>query len=222
MTHIKDNLAAKLFRIQTFKKMKLEEIKDLISVADFKMCKSRMDKNPTWSIFTLDDFVKFLYNVIIPFFLLMFFFLIFCYSFISISFVSQRIINAADTATRLYREAAFESLIATLEMRDTMIRTQNRLIKSIWSQNFEKFISVKVKIKNRFPFALLLREKVLDDWLNKASFWTQIHLQVCFCPFALFLDISNCWSILNSWRRGLRLRSHHLTTSVPSILTGFL
>ena len=33
-----------------------------------------------------------------------------------------------------------------------------------------------VKEKNRFPSSLPLREKVLENWLNKASFWAQVQL----------------------------------------------
>ena len=61
--HIKDNLPAKLLRIRTFGKMKLEDFSDLILVDDYKMCESKMDKNPTWYPLTLDVFVKFLYKV---------------------------------------------------------------------------------------------------------------------------------------------------------------
>ena len=46
--HVKDNLLAKLLRIRTFGKMKFEDFKDLISVDDYKMCESKMEKNPTW------------------------------------------------------------------------------------------------------------------------------------------------------------------------------
>jgi hypothetical protein len=45
MTHVKDNLPGKLLRIRTFGKMKLKEFKDLISVADYKICKTKMEKN---------------------------------------------------------------------------------------------------------------------------------------------------------------------------------
>ena len=62
--HVKDSLPAKLLRIRTFGKMRLEEFKDLLSVADYKMCESKMEKNPTWYPLTLDVFVKFLYKVI--------------------------------------------------------------------------------------------------------------------------------------------------------------
>ena len=62
--HVKDNLPSKLLRIRTFGKMKLEDFKDLISSVDYKMCESKMDKNPTWYPLTLDVFVKFLYKVI--------------------------------------------------------------------------------------------------------------------------------------------------------------
>jgi hypothetical protein len=36
----------------------------------------------------------------------------------------------------------------------------------------------KVKIENQFPSTFPLREKFLDDWLNKASFWAQVHLHL--------------------------------------------
>ena len=35
-----------------------------------------------------------------------------------------------------------------------------------------------VKDKNKFPTALPLRERVLENWLTKASFWAQVHLQL--------------------------------------------
>ena len=47
--------------------MKLEEFKDLIFIADYKVYESKIKKNPTWYSFTLDVFFKFLYKVIIPF-----------------------------------------------------------------------------------------------------------------------------------------------------------
>jgi hypothetical protein len=34
----------------------------------------------------------------------------------------------------------------------------------------------EVKDKNRFPSSLPIREKVLENWLNKASFWAQVHI----------------------------------------------
>ena len=45
--YVKDNLPAKLLCIWTFGKMKLEDFKDLISVANNKMCVSTMEKHPT-------------------------------------------------------------------------------------------------------------------------------------------------------------------------------
>jgi hypothetical protein len=62
--HVKDNLPAKLLCIRTFGKMKFEEFKDLLSVADYKMCETKMVNGPTWYPLTLDVFVKFLYKVI--------------------------------------------------------------------------------------------------------------------------------------------------------------
>ena len=72
--HVKDNLPAKLLRIRTFGKMKLEDFKDLISVADYKMCESKMEKNPTLYPLTLDVFVKFFVqgNVLSSFFFVSF------------------------------------------------------------------------------------------------------------------------------------------------------
>ena len=62
--YVRNNLPAKLLRICTFGKMKLEEFKDLISVPDYKTCKTKMENNPIWYPLTLDVFVKFLYKVI--------------------------------------------------------------------------------------------------------------------------------------------------------------
>ena len=45
--YVKNNLSAKLFCIPTFGKMKLEDFKNLIFVADYKMCTSKMEKNST-------------------------------------------------------------------------------------------------------------------------------------------------------------------------------
>ena len=55
--HVIENLLVKLLCIRTFKKLKLKDFKDLISVADYKMCETKMDKNPTWYPLILDVFV---------------------------------------------------------------------------------------------------------------------------------------------------------------------
>ena len=67
--HVKDNLSAKLVRIRTIEKMKLEGFKDVLSIADYKMCETKMDRNPTWYPLKLDVFVKFLYDVNLVLFL---------------------------------------------------------------------------------------------------------------------------------------------------------
>jgi hypothetical protein len=67
---------------ETFKEMNFEEFKDFISVADYKMCESKMDKNPIWYPFIFDVFVKFLYKIIFLFFMLMCIFIIYFHSFI--------------------------------------------------------------------------------------------------------------------------------------------
>lgn len=48
LDHVKDNLPAKLLRIQMFGNMRFEEFKDPNSVADYKLCAIKMDKSPTW------------------------------------------------------------------------------------------------------------------------------------------------------------------------------
>lgn len=45
--HVEDDLPTKLLRIWASRKMNLEEFKDLISIANYKLCKSKMEKNPT-------------------------------------------------------------------------------------------------------------------------------------------------------------------------------
>ncbi len=50
--------------------------------------------------------------------------------------------------------------------------------------------STDVKIKNQFPSVLPLREKVLDDWLHKASFWAQVYLWYMLLQLALLHFVS--------------------------------
>jgi hypothetical protein len=69
---------------ETFEKMNLEEFKDFISVADYKICESKMDKNPIWYPLTFDVFVKFLYKIIFLSFMLM------CVSYCLFSFIYIR------------------------------------------------------------------------------------------------------------------------------------
>jgi hypothetical protein len=47
----------------------------------------------------------------------------------------------------------------------------------------------KVKIENKFPSTIPLREKVLDDWLNKASLWAHVYLQVLFFLNCFFYSL---------------------------------
>ncbi len=164
--HVKDNLPAKLLRIRTFGKMRLEEFKDLISVSDYKMCESKMEKGPTWYPLTLDVFVKFLYKVN--------FVLLFqshpsppsmCVSYPYSCLFQREISSAADTAARLYREATPEAQRTATDVWNVMTKAQDRLIKSIRSRNFEKFISVAHKDNG-------------DDFFNEVSL-----LSFCFLVY---------------------------------------
>ena len=87
--HVKDNFPSILLWIWAFGKMKLEEFKDLIFVTDYKMCESKMEKNPSWYPLTLDVFVKFLQKVIFLFIFLEYFFPI-LWPFLIIFFVCFR------------------------------------------------------------------------------------------------------------------------------------
>ena len=57
-------------------------------------------------------------------------------------------------------------------------------LKAMWLRWWNSL--TEVKNKNNFPSIISLREKVLDDWLNKASFWAHVHLQVLFIFFYIF------------------------------------
>ena len=86
--------------------------------------------------------------------------------FTSLCMFYRELSNAADTATRLYQENTPESRRLATKFWDTMTKAQEKLIKSIPSQNFEKFISVAHKdngeatstsyASNLFPFGLQL------------------------------------------------------------------
>ena len=54
--HVKDNISARLLQICTFGNLKLEDFKDLISVADYKTCETKMEKTPMWCPLTIDIF----------------------------------------------------------------------------------------------------------------------------------------------------------------------
>ena len=49
--------------------------------------------------------------------------------------------------------------------------------------------SANVKENNRFPSSLPLRDKILENWLNKASFWAQVQLLFffLFLSFEIFI-----------------------------------
>ena len=171
--HVKDSLPTKLLRICTFGKMRLEEFKDLLSVADYKMCESKMEKNPTWYPLTLDVFVKFLYKVIIVYGFVVFSSSVFMLvPYHSCGSFQREISNASDIAARLYREATPEALLSSTEIWNAMTKAQEKLIKSIRSRNFEKYISVAHKDNG-------------DDFFNEVP-----RLSLCFhCIFIVMSSL---------------------------------
>ena len=62
-----------------------------------------------------------------------------------ICIVREEISNVADIAARLYHEATPDDCRSAPEIWDTMTKTQDRLIKTIQSQNFKKYISIAHK-----------------------------------------------------------------------------
>lgn len=38
---------------------------------------------------------------------------------------------------------------------------------------------LRERLENKFPIEKPLRERTLDDWLHKASFWAQVHPSLC-------------------------------------------
>ena len=74
----------------------------------------------------------------------------------SVCSFQREISNASDIAARLYREATPEALRSSTEIWNAMTKAQEKLIKSIRSRNFEKFISVAHKDNG-------------DDFFNEVS-----------------------------------------------------
>ena len=64
--HVKANLPAKLLHFRTFGKMELSKFKEIILSADYKICQETKKSSPTWYHLIADVFVKFLYKVTIP------------------------------------------------------------------------------------------------------------------------------------------------------------
>ena len=73
-----------------------------------------------------------------------------------ICIVQKEISNAADTVARVYREATPDDRRSAPEIWDTMTKARDRLIKTIQSRNFEKYISVAHKNKGEDFFLEVL------------------------------------------------------------------
>jgi hypothetical protein len=163
--------------------MKLEEFKDLLSVADRKMCETKMVNGPTWYPLTLDVFVKFLYKVIL--------FIYFPQSpspmFMPVPYfvhgLFQREISAAaDIARRLYHENTPVALRSAPKIWEAMTKTQDRLIKTIRSQNFEKYISVADKDGDDFFHEVPILSQFIHFFLVFLYMWS----------YLMFLSFSFC------------------------------
>jgi hypothetical protein len=74
----------------------------------------------------------------------------------------------------MYREATPESLRSAPEICDTMNKAQDKLIKSIRSRNFEKFISVAHKDNGE---AFFYEVRLLSFFLSDISI-VQVHLDM--------------------------------------------
>jgi hypothetical protein len=86
-----------------------------------------------------------------------------------LGFFQGQISAASDTAARLYRENTPKALKSAPKIWKAMTKTQNRLIKTIRSRNFEKYIFVAYKDNG-------------DDFFHKVPLLSQfIHfLSRCF------------------------------------------
>ena len=96
----------------------------------------------------------------------------------TLCFFQREISNAANTAARLYREATPKALRSKTDIWDTMSRAQDRLIKTIRSRNFEKFISVAHKDNG-------------DDFFNEVPLFSicflEAYLSNLHCAFLFFV-----------------------------------
>ena len=92
----------------------------------------------------------------------------------SFCLLQREISHAADTAARLYREATPEALRSSTEIWTVMTKTQDRLIKSIRTRNFEKFISVAHKDNG-------------DDFFNEVSILSIFFHSIFFCPLHIVM-----------------------------------
>ena len=116
--------------------------------------------------------------------------------------ISQReISNAADAAARLYHETTPEDRRSALEIWDTMTKAQDRLIKSIRSRNFKKYISVAHKDNG-------------DDFFHEVFPLPVIQL---LCSY-LCLYILGCFSYFFLWHSFfLQIDRHFSTFLVPDM-----
>jgi len=84
----------------------------------------------------------------------------------------REISQATDNAARLYRKRTPESLCSAPEIWDTMNKAQDKLIKTIRSGNFEKFISVAHKDNGKeFFYEVFLFPFILFSWSFLFNFY---------------------------------------------------
>ena len=101
-----------------------------------------------------------------------------CVAYPYFGLFQREISNVADTAARLYCEATPEALQSATKIWEAMTKAQDRLIKSIRSRNFEKFISVAHKDNG-------------DDFFNEVSLLSlKFHLVFHAPSNMVVLDIS--------------------------------
>ena len=85
--------------------------------------------------------------------------------------------------------------------------------------------SIRERSENKFPIDKPMREKTLDDWLHKASFWAQVYPFLSLLNFVHILLVSYLISLSLSlphfsWRKKSRSRLKNFKTTSPSISIG--
>jgi hypothetical protein len=100
--------------------------------------------------------------------------------------LQREISNAADNAARLYREATPEDRRSTPQIWNVMTKAQEKLIKTIRTRNFEKYISVAHKDNGKDffqeapPLVRFLNHFVLPSYSCRIGFCYDFSMPLSF------------------------------------------